>query len=99
MGDLLKLDLWIGQEKNYIYQSQLLIATTDEDLGDLSLASLARSYDFDASITVGPPANAKVRPNPTSLVSFSWQNRGLNKLAAPFVSTAVHDLAVARFGR
>jgi hypothetical protein len=97
MGDLLKIDMWIGQEKNYIYQTQLSIAMTDEDLGNLTVASLARAYDFDASIKVGPPANAKVRPNPTSLVNFSWQNRGLNKLAAPLVSTTVRDLAVARF--
>ncbi|HYF65958.1 MAG TPA: hypothetical protein VD886_24225 [Herpetosiphonaceae bacterium] len=99
MGDLLKFDLWIGQQMNYIYQEQLAIVTTDPELGELTLADLHRAYDFDAAIKVGPPANAKVRPNPTSLTNFSWQNRGLNKLAAPFVSSFVRDAAIARFAR
>lgn len=99
MGELLKLDLWIGQEKNYIYQEQLSIVTQDPDLGELTLADLTRAYDFDAAIKVGPPANAKVRPNPTSLTNFSHANPSLNKLAAPFVTSFVRDAAIARFGR
>ncbi len=99
MGDLLKLDLWIGQAQNYIYQAQLLIMTNDPDLGELTLTSLERFYDFDAAIKVGPPANAKVRPNPTTLASFSRQNRGLNTLAAPFASSTVRDLVSARLSR
>ena len=99
MGDLMKYDLWIGQQMNYIYQDQLSLVTSDPDLGTLTLADLARTYDFNADIKVGPPANAKVRPNPTSLVSFSWQNRGLNKLAAPFATSAVRDIAKELFAR
>lgn len=99
LGELIKLDLWIGQEKNYIYQEQLAIVTNDPELGQLTLADLTRAYDFDAPITVGPPANAQVRPSPAALTGFSWQNRRLNKLAAPFVSSFVREAAIARFGR
>lgn len=56
-------DLWIGQERNYLYQSQVTEYGEDPDFGRYQLATVARAYAFDdPTITITPPDGAEVQP-------------------------------------
>lgn len=96
-----KLDFFIGQQINYLYQYQISAIAQDEDIGELKLEQVIRMYDFDdPSIIVGPPANAMDLPTPTSTLISPLRNGGLlSTLAAPLATAELRALAVERFGR
>jgi hypothetical protein len=56
-------DLWIGQQRSYLYQSQITEHHSDPDLGSFRLEIVARAYAFDdPTITITPPNPADVDP-------------------------------------
>ncbi|HEY0737907.1 MAG TPA: hypothetical protein VGD69_23520 [Herpetosiphonaceae bacterium] len=96
--DHIALDFFIGQQINYLYQNQVSIFLTDEELGQLKLETVQRLYDYDdPSIVVGPPANAIERPAMTGLAEI--RNGGvLSTLAAPLGTAELRKLAAQRLG-
>lgn len=77
-------DLWIGQQRNYLYQSQVTEHGDDADFGPYQLATVARAYAFDdPTITISPPDRAEVDPI-RGPVPWSFAPRG--KLTAAQVS-------------
>ncbi|HEY0605038.1 MAG TPA: hypothetical protein VGD58_19120 [Herpetosiphonaceae bacterium] len=96
--DHIALDFFIGQQINYLYQNQVSIFLTDEELGLLKLETVQRLYDYDdPSIVVGPPANAIERPAMTGLTEI--RNGGvLSTLAAPLGTAELRKLAAQRLG-
>lgn len=97
--DHIALDFFIGQQINYLYQYQISIFATNEELGQLKLETVERFYDYDdPSIVVGPPANAIERPAMTGLAEI--RNGGLlSTLAAPLATAELRELAAQRLGR
>lgn len=97
--DHIALDFFIGQQINYLYQYQISIFATDEELGQLKLETVERLYDYDdPSIVVGPPANAIERPVMAGLAEI--RNGGvLSTLAAPLGTAELRKLAAQRLGR
>lgn len=56
-------DLWIGQQVNYLYQSQMTEHGEDPDFGPYQLATVVRAYAFDdPTITITPPDRVEVAP-------------------------------------
>lgn len=97
--DHIALDFFIGQQINYLYQYQISIFASDDELGLLKLETAQRLYDFDdPSIVVGPPANAIERPVMAGLAEI--RNGGvLSTLAAPLGTVELRKLAAERIGR
>jgi hypothetical protein len=97
--DHIALDFFIGQQINYLYQYQISVFATDDELGELKLETVTRLYDYDdRSIVVGPPANAIERPAMTGLADI--RNGGLlTTLAAPLATAELRELAAQRLGR
>ncbi|HEX6288725.1 MAG TPA: hypothetical protein VFZ66_06015 [Herpetosiphonaceae bacterium] len=97
--DHIALDFFIGQQVTYLYQDQISIFATDDEVGELKVETVERLYDVDdPRIVVGPPANAIERPAMTGLAEMS--NGGLfTTLAAPLATAELRALAVERFAR
>ncbi|HEY1012558.1 MAG TPA: hypothetical protein VGE07_07630 [Herpetosiphonaceae bacterium] len=96
--DHMALDLFIGQQINYLHQIQMRIVGNDPDLGELKIEVVNRNYDFDAAnIVVGPPTNAIPREEGSSpfFNGSTLAARTSLSLAIP----TVHDWAVESFGR
>jgi hypothetical protein len=98
-SDHIALDFFIGQQINYLYQYQISIFSTLEEVGQIKLEEVTRLYDFDdRSIVVGPPANAIERPTMAGLVKL--RNGGvLSTLSAPLATSELRQLVVERLAR
>lgn len=56
-------DLWIGQQRNYLYQSQITEHGSDPDFGPYRLETVVRAYAFDdPTISITPPDQAETEP-------------------------------------
>lgn len=54
----MKLDLFVGTADQYLHKLQLTILASDPQLGDITLETVIRFYDFNQPIAIGaPPAD------------------------------------------
>jgi|GEM_PF-3118940 len=97
-SDHIALDFFIGRAVKYLHQYQVSIFETDEQLGQLKLETVVRSYDFnDPSIVVNAPENAIPAPVTASGLVAPMRNGGvLSTLAAPLSTPQLRALAVRR---
>lgn len=96
--DHMALDLFIGQQINHLYQTQVRLLGNDPDLGELKIEAVTRNYDFDAAnIVVGPPTNAI--PREDGGAPFFNGSALASQAHLPLAIPAVHDWAVKSFGR
>lgn len=96
-----KVDLFVGEQLNYLYQDQLTLSGTDPDLGKITLEEVMRFYDFDnPNIVVNRPTNVAATPARASGF-FAPLRHGsvVGTLSAPLSSAKVRSLAVKRSAR